>query len=165
MWLSFIPLFDVISSTCLSDSGLSPGLEVIGLILVKEWMVEDLYLTALTVIKYYSGQERWILRNIPERLKRVRNVRPSIQRNAVCVFPLMRLDWSGIDRAATRITFLLKPSRLCSRKCFCNRSINLHYLHQSSVRIWTPLCMKQRSGVSLPPPHHLPLFPAQFPEM
>lgn len=88
-----------------ADTGLSPGLEMIGLILVKEWIVEDLYLTTLTVIKYYSGQERWILRNIPERLKRVRNVRPPIQRDAVCVFGLIRLDWSGIDRAATRITF------------------------------------------------------------
>lgn len=44
--------------------GLSSALKMIGLILVKERIVEDLHLTDLTVIKHYSGQGRWILRKI-----------------------------------------------------------------------------------------------------
>lgn len=125
LWCNFLYI------CAIADIGLSPALLLIGLILVKEWMVENLYLTALTVIEYYSVLGRWILKNISERENSVRCVRPSIQRDAVCVWWLMKLDWNVINRAAT-----FYWSHLCCIRVdvFASKaSIHTIYTNQSSL--------------------------------
>lgn len=54
LWCNFLYIFAI------ADTGLSSALLLIGLIPVKEQMIEDMYLTALTVIKYYSMQGGWL---------------------------------------------------------------------------------------------------------
>lgn len=50
LWGNFLYIF------AMADTGLSPALPLIGLILVKERTVEAVYLTTSTIIKYYSVQ-------------------------------------------------------------------------------------------------------------
>lgn len=162
LWCNFLYIFAI------ADTGLSPALLLIGLILVKERMVEDLYLTALTVIEYYSVQGRWILKNISERENSVRCVCPSIQRDAVCVCWLMKLDWNIINRAAMRMTFYW--SHLCCIRVnvFASEaSIHTIYTNQGSLFEHPSMHAhtKRGSKVRLPSPMSPPITSSSISRM
>lgn len=161
LWCNFLYVFAI------ADTGLSPAPPLIGLILVKERRVGDLHLSALAVIKCYSVQGRWILKDISDPLNCVKCVCPSIQWDAVCVCWLMKQDWNVIDRAALRITFFYWR-HLCyiSVNVFASKtSIHTIYTSQGSLseHLLRAYTHKHGSKVGLPPPCHLPLFPTQFP--
>ena len=144
--LYFHLLFGVISWTLLLlPTGLGPALRLIGLILVEKQMVEDLYLTTVTVIEYYWARGTWILIDISERLNRVRCVRPPIQRGAICVCWLMESELKRNRQGSLENDFFYW-SHPC--KCCCKQGINSRYLHQSRLFTWTPPpCVHREAGV------------------
>lgn len=132
--------FGVISCTffAIANTGLSPALLLIGLISVKGQMVEDLYLTALTVIILFSAGQMDIKRYIRATKSCEMCLSFYSARRCLCVLT----DEVGLkcnrQGSFENDFFIEKPSPLYPCKCFCKRGINSHYLHQSRLFIWTP---------------------------